>query len=70
MEKILWAIGSGLRPRPVSQTRPTRLLAWWETRSMRDLREEFVPIAYYDSAQDAGAGAGAQILIRSQIASG
>jgi hypothetical protein len=31
------------------------------------LREEFVPIAYYASTQDAGAGAGAQMLIRSQL---
>jgi putative ABC transport system permease protein len=31
-----------------------------------DLREEFSPIVYYASAQDADAGAGAQILIRSR----
>ena len=32
-----------------------------------DLREEFLPIAYYASMQDAGAGAGAQMLIRSRL---
>jgi predicted permease len=32
-----------------------------------NLREEFGPIAYYASTQDAGSGAGAQMLIRSQL---
>jgi len=32
-----------------------------------DLREEFIPIAYYASTQDDGAGAGAQMLIRSRL---
>ena len=32
-----------------------------------DLREEFTPIVYYAAAQDEDAGAGAQILIRSQL---
>ena len=32
-----------------------------------DLREEFVPIAYYASRQDAGSAAGAQMLIRSRL---
>jgi putative ABC transport system permease protein len=33
----------------------------------RDLREEFRPIAYYADAQDEGAGAGAQFLLRSRL---
>ena len=32
-----------------------------------DLREEFVPIAYYASAQEENLGAGMQMLIRSQV---
>ena len=32
-----------------------------------DLREEFQPIAYYAEAQNEGAGAGAQVLIRSRV---
>jgi predicted permease len=32
-----------------------------------DLREEFTPIVYYAAAQDEGTGAGAQIMIRSQL---
>jgi putative ABC transport system permease protein len=32
-----------------------------------DLREEFQPIVYYAAAQDEGAGAGAQIMIRSRL---
>ena len=32
-----------------------------------DLREEFVPIAYYAAAQDSGSGAGAQLMIRSNL---
>ncbi len=32
-----------------------------------DLREEFRPIVYYAAAQDSGSGAGAQVLIRSQV---
>ncbi|HET6891730.1 MAG TPA: FtsX-like permease family protein, partial [Pyrinomonadaceae bacterium] len=32
-----------------------------------DLREEFTPIVYYAAAQDKGAGAGTQILIRSHL---
>jgi putative ABC transport system permease protein len=32
-----------------------------------DLREEFVPIAYYAAAQDSGAGAGLQVMIRSRV---
>ena len=32
-----------------------------------DLREEFSPIVYYAAAQDTGAGAGTQILIRSHL---
>lgn len=32
-----------------------------------DLREEFRPIVYYAAAQDEGAGAGAQFLIRSRL---
>jgi len=35
-----------------------------------DLREEFSPIVYYAAAQDADAGAGAQILIRSSVDEG
>jgi predicted permease len=33
----------------------------------RELREEFRSIVYYAAAQDSGAGAGAQILIRSRV---
>jgi putative ABC transport system permease protein len=33
----------------------------------RELREEFRSIAYYAVAQDSGAGAGAQVLIRSRV---
>ena len=33
----------------------------------RDLREEFRPIVYYAIAQDSGAGAGSQVLIRSRL---
>jgi hypothetical protein len=32
-----------------------------------DLREQFQPIVYYAAAQDEGAGAGAQIMIRSRL---
>jgi predicted permease len=32
-----------------------------------DLREEFVPIAYYAAAQDEGTGPGVQVFIRSQV---
>jgi len=32
-----------------------------------DLREEFIPIAYYAATQDDGAGPGAQMLIRSRL---
>jgi putative ABC transport system permease protein len=35
-----------------------------------DLREEFRPIVYYAATQDDGAGAGAQILIRSRLPQG
>ena len=35
-----------------------------------DLREEFRPIVYYAAAQDEGAGAGAQFLIRSRLPQG
>jgi putative ABC transport system permease protein len=35
-----------------------------------NLREEFVPIAYYASAQDEGSGAGIQVLIRSRLPQG
>jgi len=35
-----------------------------------DLREEFRPIVYYAAAQDEGAGAGAQLLIRSRLPQG
>jgi predicted permease len=35
-----------------------------------DLREEFVPIAYYATAQDEGAGAGGQVMIRSRLPQG
>jgi putative ABC transport system permease protein len=35
-----------------------------------DLREKFRPIVYYAAAQDEGAGAGAQFLIRSRLSQG
>ena len=44
-----------------------RSLAWFGNTKYEDLREEFLPIAYYASVQDSGAGAGAQMLIRSRL---
>jgi predicted permease len=51
---------------PGSPDTPYEIVALVRDTKYGDLREEFVPIAYYAAAQDSGAGSGGQFLIRSR----
>lgn len=52
---------------PGSPDTPYEIVGLVRNTKYEELREEFGPIAYYASAQDAGAGPGTQVLIRSRL---
>ena len=52
---------------PGSPDTPYEIVGLVRDTKYEDLREEFLPIAYYAAAQDSGAGPGGQVLIRSRL---
>ncbi len=52
---------------PGSPDTPYEIVGLVRNTKYEELREEFGPIAYYASAQDAGGGPGTQVLIRSRL---